>query len=93
MARLLVNQSREEENGMSQQNVERVIGRMVTDQGFRRRFEKRPFEALFEIVASGVELTTVELQALAGVDAALVARFADALDPRIQKIELPGRRS
>ena len=78
---------------MSQQNVERVIGRIVTDQGFRRRFEERPFEALFEVVAGGLELTTVELQALAGMDSALVARFADALDPRIQKIELPrGRR-
>lgn len=77
---------------MSQQNVERVIGRIVTDQGFRRRFEERPFEALFEVVAGGLELTTVELQALAGMDSALVARFADALDPRIQKIELRRRR-
>ncbi len=77
---------------MSQENVEKVIGRMVTDQGFRRRYEEKPFEALFEAVASGVELTTVELQALAGMDAALIARFADALDPRIQKIELPRRR-
>jgi hypothetical protein len=76
---------------MSHENVERVIGRMVTDQGFRRRFAERPFEALFEVVASGVELTTVELQALAGMDSALVARFADSLDPRIQKIELPRR--
>ncbi len=72
---------------MSQQNVERVIGRIVTDQGFRRRFQKKPIDTLFEIVASGLELTTVELHALAGLDAALVARFADALDPRIQKIE------
>jgi hypothetical protein len=77
---------------MSQQNVERVIGRIVTDHGFRRRFEERPFEALFEIVASGVELTTVELQALAGLDPTVVARFADALDPRIQKVE-PSRRT
>jgi hypothetical protein len=77
---------------MSQQNVERVIGRIVTDHGLRRRFEERPFEALFEIVASGVELTTVELQALAGLDPTVVARFADALDPRIQKVE-PSRRT
>ncbi len=77
---------------MSQQNVERVIGRIVTDQGLRRRFEKKPIDVLFELVAGGVELTTVELQALAGLDAALVARFADALDPRIQKIEDARRR-
>ena len=77
---------------MSQQNVERVIGRMVTDHGFRRRFQEKPFEALFEIVASGIELNTIELSALANIDTALVARFADGLDPRIQKIELPRRR-
>jgi hypothetical protein len=76
---------------MSQQNVERLIGRMVTDHALRRRFEEKPLEALFEIVASGVELTTVELQALASMDPAVVARFAEALDPRIQKVELPRR--
>jgi hypothetical protein len=77
---------------MSQQNVERIIGRIVTDQGFRRRFERKPIDALFEVVASGVELTAVELSAIAALDAALAARFADALDPRIQKIEDARRR-
>jgi hypothetical protein len=76
---------------MTQRNVEQVIGRIVTDEGFRRRFEEKPFEALFEIVASGVELTTVELQALARMDPTVVTRFADALDPRIQKVEPPRR--
>jgi len=71
---------------MSQRNVEQVIGRIVTDEGLRRRFEKKPLEALFEIVASGVELSTLELQALASIDPSLAARFADALDPRIQKL-------
>lgn len=71
---------------MSQNSVEQVIGRMVTDEGFRRKFERKPIETLFEIVASGVELTTVELRALAAMDPTLVARFADALDPRILKI-------
>ena len=76
---------------MTQRNVEQVIGRIVTDEGFRRRFEEKPFEALFEIVASGVELSTLELSALAAMDPALVARFAHALDPRIQKAGLPRR--
>ena len=76
---------------MTQRNVEQVIGRMVTDEGFRRRFEEKPFETLFEIVASGAELTTLELSALAAMDPALVARFADALDPRIQKAGLSRR--
>jgi hypothetical protein len=78
---------------MSQQNVERVIGRIVTDQGFRRRFAKQPLQSLFDIVSSGIELTTVELQALAELDPMRVERFAQGLDPRIQKIELPGRKA
>lgn len=71
---------------MSQRNVERVIGRLVTDEQFRRRFESGPVQALQEIAAAGIELTDVEMRALAGLDARLVSRFADAIDPRLQKI-------
>jgi putative modified peptide len=71
---------------MSPRNVERVIGRLVTDEQFRRRFESNPAQALQEIAAAGVELTDVELRALAGLDARTVSRFADAIDPRLQKI-------
>jgi hypothetical protein len=67
--------------------VERFIGRLVTDESLRRRFEKKGFQVLFEMVASGLELTTVELGALAAMDSRLVARLADALDPRIQKTD------
>jgi hypothetical protein len=77
---------------MSQQNVEWVIGRIVTDQGFRRQFAAKPFQFLFEMVSSGVELTPVELQALSELDPAQVEKFADGIDPRLLKIELPRRR-
>jgi hypothetical protein len=72
---------------MSQRSVERVIGRLVTDEEFRRRFAEDPAAALEEMVAGGFDLTRVELGALAGIDRCLVERMADALDPRIQKIE------
>lgn len=71
---------------MSQRNVERVIGRLVTDEQFRRRFESNPVQALQEVAAAGAELTDVEMRALAGLDARMVTRFADAIDPRLQKI-------
>ena len=71
---------------MSQRNVERVIGRLVTDEKFRRRFESDPVKTLEEMAATGAELTDVEKRALAGLDARLVARFAGAIDPRLQKI-------
>ena len=78
---------------MSQRNVERVIGRLVTDEKFRRRFESDPVKTLEEMAATGAELTDVEKRALAGLDSRLVARFADAIDPRLQKICLTEDRS
>lgn len=76
---------------MSQSNVERVIGRLVTDEEFRSRFEEDPRAVLREVTDLGVELTCLELQALASIDPRLAARIAEAIDPRIQKACLHGR--
>jgi hypothetical protein len=78
---------------MSQRGVERVIGRLVTDEEFRRRFAEDPAEILQAAVACGVELTSLEMQALAFIDPLLLARLAENLDPRIQKICIEGGRS
>lgn len=75
---------------MSQVNVERVIGRLVTDEGFRRRFAEDPRATLQDLVTNGVELNFCELRALAAVDPRRAARFADLLHPCIQKVEIPG---
>jgi len=71
---------------MSQRNVERVIGRLVTDEQFRARFAEDPEASLREVMECGMELTSVEVGALAGMDVALVSQFADRIDPRIQKV-------
>jgi hypothetical protein len=78
---------------MSQRSVERVLGRLVTDEGFRRRFAGNPDAALGEMAAAGLELTPLEAQALAGVDARMLERIAGMLDPRLQKIDCCGGRS
>jgi hypothetical protein len=75
---------------MSQRSVERVIGRLVTDEAFRRRFAEQPEIVLREMVGCGLELTPCELQALAGTDLRSIERFADALDPRLQKTDIQG---
>ena len=49
---------------MSQANVERVIGRLVTDEAFRRRFAEGREALLRELVAQGFELTWCELEVL-----------------------------
>lgn len=73
---------------MSQKNVERVIGRMVTDEAFRYRFEKDSDEALQVLAEQGIELTPCERHALRSLDPGAVARFAEAIDPRLQKSDL-----
>jgi hypothetical protein len=79
------------DDAMSQGNVERVIGRLVTDDGFRRRFAGDPQATLRELTASGLELNPCELRALAALDPGRISRFAEALDPRIHKVELGAR--
>ena len=77
---------------MSQAHVERVVGRLVTDEGFRREFERDPLAALRGICACGVELTDIETRALASLDPRRIARFAEMLDPRLLKccLNTPG---
>jgi hypothetical protein len=73
---------------MSQRSVERVIGRLVTDEAFRRRFGRDPGTALREMTECGAELTGSELRALSCLDAGLAADFAAVIDPRLQKTDL-----
>jgi len=73
---------------MSQRNVEQVIGKLATDEEFRRRFAVSREAALAEVIAQGLPLTPVERRALLAFDVAACERFAGCLDPRIQKISL-----
>lgn len=75
---------------MSQRNVEWVVGRLVTDEAFRRRFTEDREGVLRELTEGGVELNGCELRALASIDSSLATQFADAIDPRIQKADIPG---
>lgn len=73
---------------MSQQSVEMVIGRLATDEEFRRRFEAGRQETLLSLTSAGLPLTAVELRALLDLDFAACRQFAKRLDPRIQKVSL-----
>jgi hypothetical protein len=75
---------------MSQRNVERLIGRLATDEGFRRRFAADPRAEVEALRAGGLDLNPCEVRALLALDPASVSRFADAIDPCIQKVELHG---
>lgn len=73
---------------MSQGNVERIVGRLVTDERFRRKFWQERSAALAELIEAGCELNSCERSALAAISQESVERFAAALDPRLQKSDL-----
>jgi hypothetical protein len=78
---------------VSQANVERVIGKLMTDEAFRHRFLDDPESVLRELTGAGMALTPCELSGLASLDADWLARAAEAVDPRLQKSDLCGERS
>ena len=75
---------------MSQGSVERIMGRLLTDDEFRRRFAADADAALDEMRASGLELTPCELGALSRFDWKAAERCARAVDPRLLKADLLG---
>ena len=78
---------------MTQKSVEILIGKLASDVELRGRFRRSGRETLRAMQESGLELTALEIEALAGVDVSAFERLAGALDPRLQKASLkPTRR-
>jgi hypothetical protein len=78
---------------MSQREIEHLIGRLVTDEEFRRDFETDPVGVLRGLVERGVTLTGAEVAALAATPPEVWRRAARDLDPRLQKVSLKRGRS
>jgi hypothetical protein len=72
---------------MSQRSVERALGKLVTDEGFRERFFRDPEPAC---VLAGLHLTAAERAALVRVPHAALARLATRLDDRICRLHVCG---
>jgi hypothetical protein len=72
---------------MSHRGVENVLGRLATDAETRRRFRLAPVQTLQELVALGLELTPVEIEALKALDPGALNLFAQALDQRLRRAE------
>ena len=75
---------------MSQRNVEILLGKLLTDEDFRRSFFPAPSSAEavpnFEAAASRcLELTPIERSALSTLRRHRFALLADSLDPRISR--------
>jgi hypothetical protein len=67
---------------VSQQAVERALGKLLTDEAFRARFFAAPESACWE---AGLPLSALELEALARLSPDELARFGDGLDERISR--------
>jgi hypothetical protein len=70
---------------MSQRDVERTLGRLLTDASFRRDFFRNPARACLE---AGVQLAAHELDALLRVPPRRLVNLAGELDDRICRLEL-----
>jgi hypothetical protein len=75
---------------MSQVNVERIVGRLVTDEEFRRAFHEDPERVVRGLADRAFELTRAEVETLIALDPNTLEQFADSLDPRLQKASLRG---
>jgi hypothetical protein len=70
---------------VSQAAVERTLGKLVTDNQFRASFFTNPTAATWE---AGLALSPSELEALASLSPAAVARFSRSLDARIIRLRV-----
>jgi hypothetical protein len=68
---------------MSQQAVERAIGKLVTDEGFRARFVADPARASLE---AGLVLSATELTAVARIPGSALQLFASSVDDSIRRL-------
>ena len=75
-----------QETSMSQRDVERALGRLVTDEEFRHEFYHDPRRAC---VGLGIQLTEEEIQALLATRRSALAVLAECLDDRICRLHLP----
>ncbi|MGH7348470.1 MAG: Os1348 family NHLP clan protein [Candidatus Rokuibacteriota bacterium] len=70
---------------MSQRSVERALGKMVTDEAFRRDFTRDPARSSIE---AGLDLLPEEVDALLRVPHDMLERLASCLDGRICRLSL-----
>ena len=73
---------------MSQRTIERVIGRLLTDEELRHEFTRSPRRTLAELHEQGWELSRLEVDALLATEIGLWSELATRIDPRLQRCSL-----
>jgi len=73
------------EDSMSQRDVERALGRMLTDEGFKQDFFRDPARTCLLL---GIQLEPQEVEALLRVPCAGLASLGARLDDRICRLHI-----
>jgi hypothetical protein len=76
---------------MSHRTIERVIGRLLTDEELRLQFTRSPRGTLAELMEQGWELSRLEVDALLTMEVRLWSDVAARIDPRLQRCSLKTR--
>src|SRR5256712_11237899 len=73
---------------MTQQSVEILIGKLLTDEELREAFEQNPQGVLVWLLRQGLQLSRVEMEALQSIKPSDLNGLADMIDRRLQKASL-----
>jgi predicted transcriptional regulator len=72
---------------MAHRNVEQLLGRLLTDPALRRRFAEASERYLAALSQERLELSAVEVEALATTDPDSLRALAERLDRRLRKVD------
>src|SRR3989442_15994089 len=73
---------------MTHQSVELLIGKLVTDEELREAFQQNPHAVLAWRRDQGLQLSSLEMDALKSIDPSELSGLADIIDRRLQKASL-----
>src|SRR5260370_12393599 len=73
---------------MTQQSVEILIGKLLTDEELREAFRYNPHGVLLWLLRQGLQLSRLEMEALKSINPSDLSGLADMIDRRLQKASL-----
>src|SRR3989441_339190 len=73
---------------MTQQSVEILIGKLLTDEELREAFEQNPHGVLVWLLRQGLQLSRLEMEALRSIKPSDLSGLAETIDRRLQKASL-----
>jgi hypothetical protein len=73
---------------MSQRTIERVIGRLLTDEELRHEFTRFPRRTLTDLIEQGWDLSRLEVDAMLATEIDLWSEAASRIDSRLQRCSL-----